>query len=1031
MLRHLMKHVLPLIIIVLFAKCCRAQETTPEQDGYLATTVAPDTFDISNCNLQVDVPDIVRENLLLEDKSVHFVYANLEFANQDVDPKTGHLSNETRYITPLRWVVASGRRGNLFLGLPAIFEELSLWTLGLEVLSAKVTITTDGCTGFMNATDAAKQELVSSALYESINTTGLPDFKVCQEVAHLPDALLGDATWVALIFNIYFVVYNTRHECWYQDGEATLSTKMFAPPAWLLPPTITLGIIGAIVLPLIIIRFVQRNNSPLVKEVCKRDENGVRVGTGKVRRYYNRSTSLPVGLKYILCYHSTSLVEVLRAVFLCVLFYIILCPEIFFPLDTTYRLRFHAYRRNGFLVTSYTEYHVVRTVLVLLPLLWFLPAIPMLCRIAYKWRRFKLADIPTGVRPYHAESVLERSYFGLFPIPDIEDRIQPHPTAVAGLSCLYYYMVTRIKSALDFGLLYRCYAHSLIRVWDCVMMMMWCDRPQSLWEIMSCASCIITMCVIMPLLVPFYLILLFFSIFIYLLPSAYVLLCVTNTHAFIISFADWVYRAGFWSCYEGHRLRNDDGEDDEEIAMETRDEEASPGGKELNSDDGKDKKSEVVVIGGVKSKDDDSKDDQANKVSKHTETKDDDERKDAEVAVPTANAEGDAKPVAMPTGDAEGDANQATEASNVVLDSGAKQTVVEFRPGSNPSGVAYTEHVYHLHGVAVRHYHKFWPLRNFYHNVYKSLVGDPGQDQQDGQGRSLRVLWLEVVFVLFAVVYTTFCLVAIALIVFLLEMIIGGIVTLLSSLFVIYFFRFVALCTLLGTVMLLSFVGLVMNTLRVMPYCMLSLSLFGFVVSVVTTLYGGYVKMLRMVIERCRTLRKDLCFVSVERRPEGDEGDEIDVEEDEADEDVVEDDELPSVIASKKKMVNLVVALEKLTSDETAAASDDADVMIEERLLWHVADRCRPLRLLVVSGIMQVIAVVLAVTVGIIVLVDIGELQDFTHFGVTLCILVITLLITHVRSLIALTEEEETDDFERAVKKAVVGFDAGKKDKQD
>ncbi len=229
------------------------------------------------------------------------------------------------------------------------------------------------------------------------------------------------------------------------------------------------------------------------------------------------------------------------------------------------------------------------------------------------------------------------------------------------------------------------------------------------------------------------------------------------------------------------------------------------------------------------------------------------------------------------------------------------------------------------------------------------------------------------------------------------------IIVLLSTVFVVYFLRILALCTLLSTFVVLCFTGLVVNALRVLAFCLLGLSLIGFIIGAITGLYTKYSNLLRTVIKIARDLRPGLCFVLIEQFKT-----------------YKVDDENGEKSVSKVRKSLKVVPITTLRSVEKEMQSE---IMIEEGLFWHVVENTIPLRLEVMSRIIQVVVVIVAVVVAIIVLVDISELKEVAPFSVTLTILVITLVFNHVKSLIAVSPEEEEEDLQGGVKIAIANFE--------
>ena len=934
-------------------------ETVAASKQQTETPAATDST-LADCKLQIQVPESVKESFVDEDVNVNLVYADLKFENVDLDPQTGYLSSETKYVTPLRWALASGRRGTLLVQFPVTYQSLSLGSLSVGVSSTAMPVKADACPGFTSASDEAKQEAVAKALLESFNFTSDTDpvdFKVCQEFAHLPRVLAGDGTVIAFFLNIYFVIYNTHHECWTQEGDG-IAVEVFRPPGWLTIPVVILGILGAVILPLQVLRFVQRTSSPYVEEVYEKDEKDNYVETGKVKKYYHRMTNLPVGGKYIIFTYSSPFALFLRFVAGCALIYIMLCPDVFFQLDINYYLRYDAFYRNEFINITNNWYHIARALILLLPLLWFLPTLPSIFKHEYKLRRFRFKDTPTAfpLAPYHSEWALERSYFGLFPFPHVQDHIPAHLMGeISGLSCLYYYMLQRIKTALRLRLLVRIYTHAFRRVWNGITTIMWPADFSTLWNVMSAVACVLTLVSSMPIVAVFNFIRLFFSTILYLLPSAYILLCITNTHYLIISFTNWAYKASILDRLS--KLSDYQTSHTGAVPVATED----------------------VAMEPVE-----------------------DEKKEA-----GADEE-------------EGEQGDPKESDPKECD--PKETIVSFRGGRDGSGTACVEQISTLPKSQNLYITKWLPLPRFYSSLYEYMT--PTDDEGVCPSLCLKIL-----FVLVAFLMSVLILVVILVVGFIILLFLSLVIMVLSSIFIIYFLRILALCTLLSSVVVLSFTGLVINSLSVIPFCLLGLTLIGYVIGAWGGLYKTYANMLQTAIKIAKEVRPELCFVVVKTENKvGSKGTKETSPDDIKDEGTTEqtapnDDEVNMEMeAMKSEKLVCLTDLEEKPSDI------QAEVMVEEKLFWHVVEQVYPLRLQVMSIIIQNGVAILAAIVAIIVLVDIGELQDFQAFGVNLVVLVVTLVFTHISSLISVSKEEEEEDFRLGVRNAVIGF---KKEEHD
>ena len=200
-------------------------------------------------------------------KVTPIVHLHLRFDNMtQFYSKTSYLGTSTHYIDPLTWTWASGDRGNALLGFPAIFVPMSIWTLSPDVSEMPFLISTEFCPLFLNFTDEQKQTVVATLLLDVLQASYYAieeppvrsDFKVCQEIAHNPFNL-GDTTWLAVFFNLYFVEYNTKQECWIKPNieDGTLFRRMYVSPVWLLYPMIILGIAVAILFPLLFVDVVK------------------------------------------------------------------------------------------------------------------------------------------------------------------------------------------------------------------------------------------------------------------------------------------------------------------------------------------------------------------------------------------------------------------------------------------------------------------------------------------------------------------------------------------------------------------------------------------------------------------------------------------------------------------------------------------------------------------------------------------------------------------------------------------------------
>ena len=422
-----------------------------------------------NCELSIynETFDYILNTI---DQGKPIVHLNLKFDNETkFHPDTAYLDRFTHYIDPLTWTWAIGHRGDALLGFPAIFVPMSVYTLSIDVIDMPVSISTDNCPHFLNFTDGQKQIHIATLLinnleaaYSVIDEPGTrTDFKVCQEIAHNPHPFkASDTTWLAIVFNIYFVVYNTRHECWVMppDQNGALLTSIYSSPAWLLYPTIILGIVGAVLFPLFVVEILKRSYSAFRVKVAlkiKSTEIGNELdqsretGNGQHHSkqngnneeeivFYDENTNIPIGLKYVLFHWKSQLqgcykffVAVRVFAFTMIVFFSIYPEYAIFFLDDTFNLRKQTYFRTGFLHKKWFNAGNQACIIILCVILVII-----------------LIRSNMNVNSLLAENDKERKRFGMKSLNHLS--IPKHdPRLYRGLEIIQYYMEYRLGMALD------------------------------------------------------------------------------------------------------------------------------------------------------------------------------------------------------------------------------------------------------------------------------------------------------------------------------------------------------------------------------------------------------------------------------------------------------------------------------------------------------------------------------------------------------------------------------------------------------
>lgn len=236
-----------------------------------------------------DVEDRMRE--VFQDNAV-FIYFKLNFSNlQDV------YDNSSDVIDPITWVWAIEGKGELLLAYPFDFEQLSLGTLSLGVVTVGVPVITPPDDCFGKAIDDDKERIIArfiNNLVQSTNETlditnkefyADKGAMVCLEKQRSDDFdLIG--VYAIPLCSYYVFQGSTHYECWAgnQNPFETESTLVHKH-GWL-GAIFAIGFLLALFSPLAASFFIRK------QEPIKKD--------GK--EYIALNADLPLGLKYLFCF---------------------------------------------------------------------------------------------------------------------------------------------------------------------------------------------------------------------------------------------------------------------------------------------------------------------------------------------------------------------------------------------------------------------------------------------------------------------------------------------------------------------------------------------------------------------------------------------------------------------------------------------------------------------------------------------------------------------------------------------------------
>ena len=192
------------------------------------------------------------------------------------------------------------------------------------------------------------------------------------------------------------------------------------------------------------------------------------------------------------------------------------------------------------------------------------------------------------------------------------------------------------------------------------------------------------------------------------------------------------------------------------------------------------------------------------------------------------------------------------------------------------------------------------------------------------------------------------------------------------SYFIFYCFFFIA------TIMVFTFIGLVINASTFNQILIMIISLVGYVAKSVLDIYDTYHKLLEITVDKASNIDK-LAIESGE---------------------------------------------ENLTQCEplTSRLNGYSDVFVEETLFWFVVEKCRPLRMKVSSTVMKIVVAVSVAYFGIKIIFWTHKIQQINDASITLATLIAIIitpkLIEYVKSSASVKQDKElfAQQVEQAVK---------------
>ena len=200
-----------------------------------------------------------------------------------------------------------------------------------------------------------------------------------------------------------------------------------------------------------------------------------------------------------------------------------------------------------------------------------------------------------------------------------------------------------------------------------------------------------------------------------------------------------------------------------------------------------------------------------------------------------------------------------------------------------------------------------------------------------------------------------------------------------------------------ATVMVFTFIGLLMNASTFNQFFILMISLVRSVVKSFLDIYGTYYKLLEITIDKASEIHNSVAETRQEKKPLTPKQDDH-IDNSKMHESVAENEQENKPLMSKldddvRIIISEIHESVTETGEEikplTSKLDDDDDISVDLKLFWFVVEKCRPLRSEVLKTITKIVVTVCIAYFGTQVIFWTHEIQETKEPSITLATIII------------------------------------------